>query len=381
VIPSCHAKVRVLYVHRQEGNSVGGAWRALCRMIPVIQACGIAPELLFTLDVQTGNETRDIPASRLPLPAARKAKSLPRYPASLRRLSAFLKEARPDVVHLNELDDVIFFTLAGRMAGGIPIVATARSFLKSPDRFRKFRAHRLDRLICVSEAVRRQAIEGGVPPERTLVVHDPPDARWSEPPEKGEIDRWRDILRIRPGSPVIGTVGNLSPVKGTDVLVRALPRAASRFPDMRCVIVGADDRNLQADLLSLAKSLGVRENVVFAGPLQDPRPAVFLMDVFVLPSRLEGYGLVLLEAMSYGKPVVASGIGGITDIVNDGTTGVLVPSGDPEALGKAVTDLLGDRERRERMGAAASLDVRVRFGESDIGKLCRLYRDLVGTGP
>lgn len=369
--------MKVLYVHRQEGRSVGGALRALGRMLAAVRKLGVVPSLLFTRDVQDAPDLAGIPARRLFLPPARKGKSLPFYPGALLRLGRFLKEERPDVVHLNDLDDTIFFTIAGRMAGGVPLVATARSYLDSEERFRKLRVHRLDRLVCVSGAVRDQAIRAGIPPARIVVVHDPVDPRWKEWPTEGERERWRGKLGLRDGAPVIGTVGNISAVKGTDVLVRALPAVVSRYPEARCVIVGADDRNLRPSLESLAGSLGVAGNILFAGPLPDPRPVVSLMDVFILPSRLEGYGLVLLEAMSYGRPVVASRVGGVTDIIGGEEFGVLVPPDDPAALGKAVADLLGDPERRRGMGRAGAERVRREFGESDMETLCRMYRSLL----
>jgi glycosyltransferase involved in cell wall biosynthesis len=369
--------MRVLYVHRQEGRSVGGAVRALGRMLAAVRQRGIVPTLLFTRDVQDAPEFAGIPARRLSLPPARKGKSLPFYPGALLRLRRFLKAERPDVIHLNDLDDTIFFTIAGGMAGGVPVVATARSYLDSEERFRKLRAHRLDRLVCVSGAVRDQAIRAGIPAGRTVVVHDPVDPRWTEWPTEEERGRWRERLGLREGAPVIGTVGNLSPVKGTDVLVRALPVIVSRYPDARCVIVGADDRNLRPSLDALAASLGVAGSVRFAGPLADPRPAVSLMDIFVLPSRLEGYGLALLEAMSYGRPVVASRIGGVTDIIGGDEFGVLVPPDDPDALGNAVADLLGDPERRRGLGRAGADRVRKEFGESGMEELCLMYRSLL----
>ncbi len=368
--------MRVLYAHRQEGCSVGGALRALGRMVATVQALGIAPTLLFTRDVQDAPELAGIPARRLILPSARKGKSLPFYPGALLRLTRLLKEVRPDVVHLNDLDDTIFFTIAGRAAGGIPVAATARSYLDSEERFRKLWAHRLDRLVCVSGAVREQAIRAGISPGRIVVVHDPLDPRWKDWPREEERDRWRRRLGLREGAPVIGTVGNISPIKGTDVLIRALPVVVSRCPEVRCVIVGADDRNLRSSLDSLAGSLGVAGNVVFAGPLPDPRPVVSLMDVFILPSRLEGYGLVLLEAMSYGRPVVATRVGGVTDIIGGEEFGVLVPPDDPAALGKAAADLLGDPERRSAMGTAGADRVRTEFGESDMAKLSAMYRSM-----
>ena len=369
--------MHVLYVHRQGGDAFGGGWTALCGMMSRIRAFGVVPELLFTCDRQRAPETEGMQVHILRLPSARKGRSLPLYPGALGRLARFLRERRPDVIHLNDLDDTIFFVLASRWAGSIPVVGHARSVLV-PGKFRKYQAHRLERLVCVSEAVALGAARAGIDADRIVVLHDPPDPRWKKWPPEEDRAEWRKRLGIPQGVPVVGTVGNLSPIKGTDVLVRALPAVASRFPEVRCVIVGGDAHGLRGRLAALAGELGVSRNLLFAGSVPDPRPAVSLMDVFVLPSREEGYGLVLLEAMSFGKPVVASGVGGVPEIIPDDGVGVLVPPSDPCVLGEAISGLLADPERRERLGSAGAARIREKFGRREMESLARMYRDLAG---
>ncbi|HSL92440.1 MAG TPA: glycosyltransferase family 4 protein, partial [Candidatus Limnocylindrales bacterium] len=232
------------------------------------------------------------------------------------------------------------------------------------------------RLVCVSEAVSLNAARAGIAADKVLVLHDPPDPRWRERPAEEERGAFRRSLGIPEGVPVIGTVGNISPVKGTDVLVKALPAVVSLFPDVRCLIVGGDDHGLRKEIERTAGNAGVLGNLVFAGPVPDPRAGVSLMDVFVLPSRQEGYGLVLLEAMSYGKPVVASRVGGVPEIIPDDSVGVLVPPEDPDALGAAISGLLADPGRRERMGRAGTARIRERFGEAEMEKLYRMYLEI-----
>jgi glycosyltransferase involved in cell wall biosynthesis len=367
--------VRVLFVHRQQGTTVGGGWRAFLRMIGSVGARGVEAELLFTCDIQRPQELPGLVCDRLLLPPARKGKSFFLYPGALRRLVIFLRNRRPDIVHLNDLDDAIFFVAACSMAGRIPAVGHVRS-VHVPRKFRKLWAHRLSCLVCVSQDVRRRAVEGGVPPGRTLVLHDPPDPRWEEWPDEVERVLWREKLGIPAGAPVIGTVGNISRVKGTDVLVRALPQVAAGHPEVRCIIVGGDDHGLREELCLLAERTGVSRNLVFTGPLEDPRPAVSLMDVFALPSREEGYGIVLLEAMSYGRPVVASRTGGIPDIVDGEDIGVLVPPDRPGELAAALSSLLGDKVRRERFSAAGHARVREAFGDFQAERLCARYQAL-----
>ena len=368
--------MRVLYVHRHAGGSTGGAWNALCRMETLIRRRGASTELLLTHGAPSVEGSSWNRVSRVPLPPARKGKSLPWYPAAVSRLASFLRDCRPDVVHLNDLDDAIFFVLARRIVRPLPLVSHARNF-HPPGKFRKAWAHRVDRLICVSDGVRKAAIEGGVEPGRCLVVHDPADAGWNELPSQEERRAWRSLLALPPEAPVIGTVGHISPTKGTDILVESLPFVTPRFPSLRCVVVGADDRGLQRGLEARARELGVGKNLIFTGAVRDPRVVVSLMDLFVLPSRSEGYGLSLLEAMTCGKPAVAARVGGIPELLVDGQTGVLVPPGSPEELGQAISGLLSDPALRQRMGNAAASRARLTFGEEEVQGLFRLYSSLL----
>jgi len=161
-----------------------------------------------------------------------------------------------------------------------------------------------------------------------------------------------------PGFPrtgrIILTVGRWDPAeryKGADTLISALPRILKSAPDTNLVLVGdGDDR---PRLEQLARDLGVSEHARF---LHDLTPEQLFAcyancDVFALPSRGEGFGLVFLEAMAHAKPVIGGAHGGIPDIVEDGVTGLLVPHGDVERLAQALESLLTNPSRAREMGA------------------------------
>jgi glycosyltransferase involved in cell wall biosynthesis len=161
-----------------------------------------------------------------------------------------------------------------------------------------------------------------------------------------------------PGFPrtgrVILTVGRWNPAeryKGADTLIAALPRALKAAPDTSLVLVGnGDDR---PRLEHLARDLGVSEHAHFLfGLTPEQLYACYTnCDVFALPSRGEGFGLVFLEAMACGKPVIGGAHGGIPDIVDNGVTGLLVPHGDPERLAEALESLINNPSRAKEMGA------------------------------
>lgn len=155
---------------------------------------------------------------------------------------------------------------------------------------------------------------------------------------------------------VVGTVGNLNPQKGHGFLLRAAARILIE-KDVRLLIVGAPHdthRHYERELYRTARDLGLvlGEDVVFTGGLTDVRPALAAMDVFLLSSveRSEGAPAAVEEAMMMGLPVVATNVGALDEVVEDGSSGLLVPPEDPEALAQATIVLLEDRARRLAMG-------------------------------
>lgn len=147
-------------------------------------------------------------------------------------------------------------------------------------------------------------------------------------------------------------VGGLRKIKGIDVLVRAMVRVVNEIKNVELIVVG--EGSMKPSLLKLVKRLELQDHVKFLGHV--PRYALPELynesDVFCLPSFYESFGFVTLEAMSCGRPIVASNIGGIRDIVRDGVDGLLVTPGDVDELGEALVKLLSDEEMREKNGVS-----------------------------
>ncbi len=152
--------------------------------------------------------------------------------------------------------------------------------------------------------------------------------------------------------------GCLSPVKGTDLLLQAWRRVHDRAPGARLLLVGASSG---PDYRGLAAALGVADTVDFAGYQEDAKPWIAASDVLVLPSRREGAGFVLLEAMALGRPCVGTRVGGIPEYLADGVSGLLIPPDDDAALADALLALIGDPDRRRRLGAAGRLRIDTTF--------------------
>ncbi len=162
-----------------------------------------------------------------------------------------------------------------------------------------------------------------------------------------------------PDAPFVLTVGHVGDRKGQDLVVQALPQVLDRCPDVHYVVAGLATKG--EALVASAEHLGIGDRVHLLGPVEESEKA-WLYDhaaLFVLPARrtrsgdVEGYGIVIVEAALRGLPSVVAAGSGAAEAVVDGVTGVVVPAEDPEALGGALAELLGDRARRDRLAAAA----------------------------
>ncbi len=170
---------------------------------------------------------------------------------------------------------------------------------------------------------------------------------------------------------VVGMVGWLTPIKGPNYLVEAWHIVERDLSDAALLIVG--DGPLRGELEELVRRNGSNGSVVFTGMRQDVPRLMGTMDVVVLPSVNEGMGKVLVEAMALGKPLVATHVGGIPDLVKDGVNGYLVPPRDPAALAGAITDLLSNPEKARQYGEAGK-EIAPRFSaERMVEKIEQLY--------
>jgi glycosyltransferase involved in cell wall biosynthesis len=184
----------------------------------------------------------------------------------------------------------------------------------------------------------------------------------------------------RNATKVILTVGRVVERKGIAYLLRALPKVAASI-DAKVAIVGKGDPKVEADLHAITDELGLKDRVVFAGkvPEADLIRWYRTCDVFCLPAivdsqgETEGLGVVLLEALNYARPVVASNVGGIPDIIKDGRTGVLAPEKDPDALAAALIGLLSDPDRAETLGRQGHAFVRKEFSWENIVSLWEAF--------
>ncbi len=201
-----------------------------------------------------------------------------------------------------------------------------------------------DAVMAVSEQVRQHVIEqDGVDPARVETIYNGLDlAQWPAEPRVSE----------EPDRRVIVSVGNLRRVKGHDVLLEAAARVVAELPEVSFKIAGGvlDPAYLETLQRRIAE-LGLQEHFHLVGSLSDPREFLARADIFVLPSRSEGFSNAIVEAMAAGLPVVATDVGGNAEAVENGVSGLIVPPEQPQALAEALLLLLRDPAAARAMGA------------------------------
>jgi glycosyltransferase involved in cell wall biosynthesis len=302
---------------------------------------------------------------------------------ALGRLVTLLRDGRFDIVHSHLFRADIYAGLAVRRVGERrPLLVSTRH---NDDRFflnpfvgivHYLVSARQDLIIAISDHIARFTVARGVrhPARVRRVYHgiEPPVERVLE----REGQRIRRELGIEADTFLVGNVGRLAPQKGQRHLIAAMPLLLERVPEAHAMIAGAGD--LEDYLRDLAIELGVAERVHVLGPRRDVPELMHAMDVFAMPSIWEGFGLVLLEAMAAGRPIVASRVATIPEVVADGETGLLVPPGDPVALADALAALAHQRDVAQRMGEAGRERLRRNFSlEKMVGDTEMLYRELL----
>lgn len=279
------------------------------------------------------------------------------YPMAIRRLRRLIRSRRPHIVHLHEPIQGMVGGLATLGMRGRPVRLYHRHHTRVNrliDIFSRIAAKLADRIMCVSIATASSAREVDKAPARKLCLayNGVPEPR---PVAREEIDDLRSELGFATDERVVLAVGHLRTDKGQDVLMTAIPSVQSEQP-IRVVFVG------DGPALGALKRQAAHEglSVYFAGHEVDVWPWYALSDVVVVPSRKESFGLVAVEAMAAGKPVVASNVGGLVEILSDGG-GYLVPREDPAELAQAISGLLSSPEASARLAAAGRRSYEGRF--------------------
>ncbi len=281
------------------------------------------------------------------------------------RFVRLIRERRIAVVHTHLSSATFLGSIAARIAG-VPSVATVHGF-NNPTWYRF-----APKIIAVSRAVKEHLASVGLPESKIEVVYNGIPLERYEPLPVAKAKRacGRD-----PNGPLVGVFGRLVPEKGQSVALMAWVEVLSAIPSARLILAGdGKDREI---LEAFCEEKGIASNVEFAGFVPDPRGLMAACDVVVVPSLKEGFGLAAVEAMALERPVIASEIGGLPEIISGGENGLLFPAGDAFGLAEAIVRLINGPELAVKLGKAGRQTVEERFS---MARQIAVLRDVLARG-
>lgn len=286
------------------------------------------------------------------------------------KLLPFLKEKKIQIIHSQTRVTQLLGWLLSKFTK-IPYISTCHGFFK-PKFSRKLFGCWGRRVIAISESVKKHLLEDfDVKEDKIKLIYHGIDLNNSESiNHRSQIKEKLGLKRER----TIGIVARLSEVKGQRELIYAFKLVREEYPDVQLLIVG--EGKIKPQLLDLVSELKIREDVLFLPPISDTSEILGAFDVFCSPSLKEGLGLSLMEAMGYGIPVIASKTGGITDLIEDGKTGLLVEIQDIKGLALAILRLLRDRRLAEDIRRNAKEFIRENFSsEKMVAQTIEVYKE------
>jgi glycosyltransferase involved in cell wall biosynthesis len=276
------------------------------------------------------------------------------------KLSRLFNRTRPAIVHAHDPHAVAMAALGLSMSSlqpAPPLIASRRvDFRLKKNSFSRWKYRQVNAFVCASDAIAQLVHADGVSPSRIFTVHEGIDVERITHTPAGSVhaELWLPVH-----APIVGNIGALVPHKGQKHLIDAAALVIRDVPDARFVILG--EGPLRPALEQQIRHLHLEKHVFLLGFRVDVIALLKGFDVFVMCSETEGLGTSILDAMAAGKAVIGSRAGGISEVIDDQTTGLLVPPGEPTPLAAAIVRLLTDGPLRERMGAAGWTRVRERF--------------------
>lgn len=356
-------------VHVLAGRLLGGADRQAVLLATELASRGV--HSFFAL-LEDGSGAEEVRRRGLPVFILGK-----RHPADLLaalRLARVARGFRAHLLHTHTLGANFYGRAARLMVPHVRTVATMHGFdvdvssgwqhLRWPARFAlwqdRFTSRWSDRLIAVSGDVLRTMRCYGYDAWHLFLIRNAvtiPDLAVA----RRQAAQVRREFQLGP-EPVLGTVGRMVPVKSQRTLLEAASLLRASGTPVQILLVG--DGPLRPELVGEAERRNLLDSARFTGVRTDVEAVLSAMDVFCLPSLYEGTPLALLEAMSLGVPVVASRVGGVPEVVEEGRTGLLIAAGDAEALASAARELIRDRSQAVEMGRRARRFVRTRLSSA-----------------
>ena len=289
---------------------------------------------------------------------------------SLIKASIFLRKSDIQIIH-TLADSVNYFGIfAAKLAGIKTIIASQRNMGHLIEKKRHYLASKvifkylINGIIVNAGSIKNYLIqEFRVTPDKIEVIHNGIKINNKSVEKKKSKEAGGNII--------VGFIGRLHPVKGCSFLIDAAKNVIKEYPDILFLIVGdGPERN---NLKYKINNYGIMKNFQFVGYQKNIQLYISKMDFIILPSKSEGFPNVVLEAMAGQKPVVATRVGGVPEVVIDGETGIIIEPGDVTALINSINNICGDKDLRKKMGLAAFKRVQEQFGIERMVELHNKY--------
>lgn len=373
-------RLSVAMLNNFSGPSLGGAEVQLLALVRDLPARGIDPIVVCEEGSALAREAAGIGGVRV-LTADFRPASLVATAWALRRRLAGVRIVQGTGFLTNILARVVGRSVRAAVVNTVQVVPGAARLdgeswpmgLVRAGLDRSTRT-RVGRYIAVSAAVADGLVADDVAQQRITIVPNGVDIAALRSSASLPL-----AAPLRGGRPRIGYVGRLERVKGVEYFIRAAAGILERFPDARFVVAGSGA--LGDEMKALSVHVGVADRFDFLGYVGAIAPLYAALDVVVIPSLSEASGLTAIESLALGVPVVATRVGGLPEVVIDGETGLLVPPGDAEAIGRAVELLLRDPARATEMAAAGGRRVEASFTlERTVSGYADIYDGLVRDG-
>ncbi len=298
---------------------------------------------------------------------------------TLFKIKHFIKKEEIQIIHSHGYKSNLYGLVASRLSR-VPIIATLHGWTSDTSKVRLYERldrwiiKKMDHLVCVSLSIKKKLEGLGLDNGRITFIPNVIDA------DKFDPDKAKDGLRQEfnlQDNPVMGIVGRLNYEKGHIYLLRAMKDICSRIPTAKLLIVG--DGVLKEELKKEAEYLGISGNVIFTGIRKDMASVYKSLDIFILPSLTEGLPLALLEAMSMKLPVIATGVGGVPEVLSE-NEGILIPPKDAGILKRSILSLLADRALRKELGENARKKILSGFSLSSLfQKYMQIYSETMNN--
>jgi len=365
---------RVLFVD-QQADIIGGGQRSLLGLMCGLDRRMFAPLLACPEGGTLAKAAREkeVPVAAVDFPSLR-GRGILGCGGTVWRLRSIVHREGIDLLHANGSRCMFYAGLAARLTR-IPVIWHVR-IAATDGAWDGFLGRLATCAVAISEAVRQRLVER-MDRERIRVIYNGEAMeRFSE--------ACGETMRRELGSGaeyLVGMIARLTEEKDHETFLRAARKISAKKPGTRFLIVGEDptpEEKRDRYLKSLVAEFGLQQKVIFTGQREDIPAVMAGLDLLIHCAHQEGFGRVLVEGMAAATPVVATRVGGIPEVIEEGETGLLVPPGDVEEVARKTVALLEDPKRRKEMGLRGQRRVRERFSlEAHVGKIQDLYRELV----